>query len=78
MPFPKDERTSGIIGNYKVGEDYTEPTDLLDDEAPEKEIIECQTCFWTGTHYDLEAPRSNMEPCCPGCLGNDFLEIEED
>ena len=43
-----------------------------------KEKIECQKCWWVGTYDDLIAPTSDHEPSCPGCLGDDFLEIELD
>jgi len=43
-----------------------------------KPEIECQDCLWRGRWDDLIAPTSDHEPSCPGCLGNNLLEIEEE
>lgn len=40
-------------------------------------MIECQTCGWTGSEDDLEAPFSDIEPGCPVCWGNDFMDVED-
>ena len=42
-------------------------------------MIECQTCGWVGTEDQLEEPYglSGIEPGCPACGNNDFLDVEE-
>ena len=43
-----------------------------------KERIECAKCGWVGEYSDLVAPTSDHEPSCPECLGDDFVEVEDD
>jgi hypothetical protein len=42
----------------------------------EPEVV-CQTCGWEGHGTDLIARTSDMEPGCPSCENNDFLDKEE-
>ena len=46
----------------------------------EKEVtkIECMTCGWIGNDDEMEAINSDMEPGCPSCWGNDFMEVEDE
>ena len=43
-----------------------------------KELNVCQTCGWEGSDEELIAISSDMEPSCPDCLNNDFLDWEEE
>ena len=40
------------------------------------EKIECQICGWIGSEGDFEAPWSDIEPCCPECMGGNFLDLK--
>jgi len=40
--------------------------------------VECQTCGWVGDDSKMEAQNSSLEPGCPSCGNNDFMEVENE
>ena len=38
---------------------------------------ECQVCLWTGHTKDFVAQWSGMEPGCPVCGSDDFLDWDD-
>ena len=40
-------------------------------------MIECVCCLWQGSDTELVMPFSGSEPSCPRCLGDDFLDLDD-
>ena len=40
-------------------------------------MIECP-CGWSGSPEELIAEWSDIEPHCPDCWGDDFIDIDEE
>ena len=83
--FVDDKEGDGPVGEVMNGKevrikglDYRlvgVPPNAVIVDPPE---IECCKCGWLGDYRDLIAPTSDHEPSCPECLGDDFVEVEDD
>lgn len=80
-------RNNGALGRCKNEQereelkgDYADQirSERRDREPPElPKMVECRTCGWVGLDNQVIAQNSAMNPGCPGCGNDDFLDVED-